>query len=241
VRTFLATIALLVADQPASADPAPAADELLKRYDAIMGPENFQAVAEMTAHRDDGTRRTYRMRILKGRDRMRIWFTQPPAAQGHEVLRQGANVWIYVPNLKRATRVVSRESFRGGDFNNVDILRPNYQVDYHAQLQAVSSVPGAWELELRARTDDVFYPRIKLWLSRSDGMPIKGEYYDAEDTLLRAADFLEVRSFGGFRRPSRIVMKNMMNTNRSSELVVSSFNHRVNPSPSTFLLANFGR
>jgi hypothetical protein len=43
-----------------AAETAPTADALLKKYDAIMGADNFEAVAEMTAHRDDGSVRSTR-------------------------------------------------------------------------------------------------------------------------------------------------------------------------------------
>src|SRR5262245_6626877 len=113
----------------------PSADELLAKYDAVMGPESFEAVTEMTAHREDGSTRTYKMRVLKGgRDKLRIWFLEPAAVRGQEMLRQGENLWVYLPNLKKPTRLASRESFQGGDFNNADVLRVNYQADYQAQV-----------------------------------------------------------------------------------------------------------
>ena len=37
----------------------PTAAEILRRYDQIMGPVNFEGVSQMTAHRDDGSERTW--------------------------------------------------------------------------------------------------------------------------------------------------------------------------------------
>ena len=50
------------------------------------------------------------------------------------MLRNGDNLWVYIPNLKRATRVALRDSFQGGDFNNADVLRVNYEADYTGKL-----------------------------------------------------------------------------------------------------------
>ena len=225
-----------------AAETAPTADTLLQKYDAIMGAENFEAVAEMTAHRDDGSVRVYKMRVLKaGNEKLRIWFSEPAAVRGQEMLRQGENLWVYLPNLKKPTRLASRESFQGGDFNNADVLRVHYQTDYKAQVLPASSVPEAWELELTAKTGDAAYERIKLWMRKSDNMPLKGEYYTSSGKMLRAAEFAEVKSFGGFKRPARVVMKNMLTPKRWSEMLMSSFNTKVNPPAARFVLDDLGR
>jgi len=205
-----------------------------------MGAENFEAVAEMTAHRDDGSVRTYKMRLLKaGNEKLRIWFSEPAAVRGQEMLRQGENLWVYLPSLKKPTRLASRESFQGGDFNNADVLRVHYQTDYDAQV--LPSEGDTWELELKAKTSDAAYERIKLWMRKADGMPTKGEYYTASGKMLRAAEFSDVKSFGGFRRPAKVVMKNMLTPKRWSELVMSTFNAKVSPAPGRFVLDDLGR
>ncbi len=100
-RTIL-TVALLVLVGGRAAASPPTADDLLKSYDATMGPENFDSVSQMVAHRDDGSERAYKMRVLKsGKDKMRVWFQEPAAVKGQEMLRQGENLWVYMPSLKR--------------------------------------------------------------------------------------------------------------------------------------------
>lgn len=232
----LALVLLLAAETP------PSADALLGKYDAAMGPESFESVATMTANREDGSQRTYKMKILKsGRDKMRVWFLEPSSVKGQEMLRQGENLWIYLPNLKKPTRMASRENFQGGDFNNADVLRVNYGADYAATVADDPAVPGAWRLELTAKTSDAAYERIKLWIGKSDAMPIRGEYYTASGKLLRAAEFSEVRSFGGLTRPSRIVMKNMLAQKRWSVMTIDSMNVKVSPPASKFVLDDLGR
>ena len=233
----LIPLALLLA-----AETAPSADDLLKKYDAIMGAENFDAVAEMTAHRDDGSVRTYKMRVLKaGTEKLRVWFSEPAAVRGQEMLRQGENLWVYLPSLKKPTRLASRESFQGGDFNNADVLRVHYQTDYAAKVLPQSDLPDSWQLELTAKTHDAAYERIQLWMRRSDGMPVKGAYFTASGKQLRAAEFTDVKSFGGFKRPAKIVMKNLLAPKRWSEMVMLTFTTKVSPPASRFVLDDLGR
>jgi outer membrane lipoprotein-sorting protein len=239
VYTLIALVTLIATG---SSTPEPTARELLRKYDSVMGPEHYEAVAEMTSNRDDGTQRTYKMRVLKSGDKkLRMWFTEPAAVRGQEMLRQGENLWVYLPNLKRATRLAGRESFQGGDFNNADVLRVNYETDYEGQLQPQSKVPNTWELELKARTSEASYDRVKLWLSKPDGLPVQGEFYSASGKMLRAAEFSDVRNYGGFRRPAKILMKNMIATKRWSSLVLNSMNTKVNPPLGKFVLDDLGR
>ena len=109
-RTLLCTalLSLLVLPRLASTGE-PTADELLKRYDQVMSPKTFDGLLLMVAHRQDDTTRTYKFRALKSEDdKIRTWFYEPAAAKGQEMLRVGDNMWVYMPNLKRAMRLASR-------------------------------------------------------------------------------------------------------------------------------------
>ena len=75
----------------AASDPT----EILKNYDKLMGPPAFEAEFAMTAHRADGTTRTYEMKTWKsGDDKFRANFLAPAAAKGQEILRVGDNFWV---------------------------------------------------------------------------------------------------------------------------------------------------
>ncbi len=240
-RSLLLTLAtaLLV---PATAFADPTAEELLKKYDAVMGPVNFLASIEMTAHRDDGTTRTYKMSVLKkGDDKFRATFAEPAAVRGQEMLRQGDNLWVYMPNLKRAVRLANRDSFQGGDFNNADVLRVNYQADYTAKLVPDAGRADAWELELHAKTKDAAYDMIKLWMRKADSQPIKGEYYTASGKMLRMADFTDFKAYNGLTRPGKISMKNMLATQRYSTMSWDAMDTNVNPPTGKFVLDDLGK
>src|SRR5690242_5026521 len=110
----------------------PTALDLVRRYNELMSPKTFDMLMTMVAHRQDDTTRSYKFRAMKSQDdKIRLWFFEPAAAKGQEMLRVGDNMWVYMPNLKRSLRIASRESFQGGDFNNGDVLRVNYEADYN--------------------------------------------------------------------------------------------------------------
>lgn len=225
---------------PAWADPT--AEELIRKYDSVMGPTNFEATVTMAAHRDDGSTRSYKMRLLKkADDKFRAWFDEPAAVRGQEMLRQGDNLWVYMPNLKRAVRLANRDSFQGGDFNNADVLRVNYGADYSGTVAADSGRADAWLLDLKSKTKDAAYDHIKLWLRKVDLQPVKGEYFTASGKMLRMAEFSEFKDFGGLRRPGKIVMKNMLAVQRFTTMAWESLNTKVDPSNTRFVLDDLGK
>ena len=79
------------------------------------------------------------------------------------------------------------------------------------------------------------------WLDEKTSMPLKGEYYAASGKLLRSATFSDVKDFHGFKRPSRISMRNELATKRFSELAFVDYNLKVDPPPTKFVLDDLGR
>jgi outer membrane lipoprotein-sorting protein len=241
MRAFTLALMTLLAATPALA-AEPTAEELLAKYDAVMGPRTFETESEMTAYREDGSSRTYVMKMLRGEDdKFRVWFKGPASVKGQEMLRSGDNMWVYLPNLKRATRIANRDSFQGGDFNNADVMRVNYTKDYTGKV-VPSSVPDTYALELKAKNAETAYDAIKLWLRKKDGMPVKGEYYGTSGQMLRSAEFSEFTEFEkGYTRPAKVVMRNELVKARRSELVLKGMKLNVDAPAQRFTQADLGR
>lgn len=238
MNLFLAVICMGSAATAAE----PTVEQVLERYDAIMGPKTFAAESEMTAHREDGTSRAYGMRILKGDgDKSRIWFTAPAAVKGQEMLRNGENIWLYITDMKRAMRVANRDSFQGGDFNNADVLRADYSKDYAGKI-VPSDRPETYLLELKATSESTGYDAIKLWVRVKDLMPVHGEYYATSGDLLRSADFSKYTQFDkGYVRPALIVMRNEQIKARFSELTTQRMKVNLEIAAQRFSFADLGR
>lgn len=235
-------IILAVAAVATSGTSVPDAKSLLRKYDDVMGPEAFESLSEITSFREDGSSRTYKMKVLKsGATKFRLTFEAPAAVRGQELLRQGDNLWVYLPNLKKPVRLAARESFQGGDFNNADVLRVNYSDDYEGQVSNSEEVENAWRLDLRAKSSNAAYDRVVIMMSKTEGLPLQGAYYGSSGKLLRRAEFSEVKSFGGVRRPSKVVMKNMLATKRYSVMTVLGLNTKVSPPSTRFALDDLGR
>jgi outer membrane lipoprotein-sorting protein len=234
--------ALLLLLPLAAAAAPPTAEEILKAYDAVMGPPVFEGEYTLTSVREDGSSRTYVMRFLKrDADKFRVWFREPASVKGQEILRLGDNLWVYLPNLKRATRMANRESFQGGDFNNADVLRVNYAEDY-AGTVVPSDTPDTYCVQLKAKHPETAYDAITLYVRQKDLQPVKARYHAASGKLLRSAEFSDVKGFAkSYARPAKVVMRNELVPTRSSTLVVRTLALDVEAPPQRFMQTDLGR
>jgi outer membrane lipoprotein-sorting protein len=226
-------------------DPGDAAiaAAIVARYDAIMSPAAFEATMVMVSRREDGSERSYTLKSQKlGTDKLRATFLAPANAKGQEMLRLGDTLYSYLPNLKRAVRVASPDSFMGGDFNNGDVLRVNYSADYTPSL-----LPGDGKTvyaSLEAKSAAVSYDRIELCLSAGPiekAQPISARYFAKSGKLLRSAVFSDVKDFGTVTRPATIVMKNEVQTSRQSTMTWSAFDLKDTISSQRFVVEDLGR
>jgi len=235
----LLALTLALPQRALAADPTP--EELVKRYDQVMSPGTFDGLLVMIAHRQDDTTRSYKFRALKSTDdKIRTWFFEPAAAKGQEMLRVEDKMWVYMPNLKRALRLASRESFQGGDFNNGDVLRVNYTKDFTPTL-VPSGDANLFLLELVAKTKEASYDKIKLWMTVDSKQPAKAEYYAASGKLLRSAVFENIKDFHGHVRPAHIVMRNELATKRYSEMTMLDLKLNIEVPAQKFVLDDLGR
>lgn len=235
---------LFLALLPLVASPAFAGDEaalILKKYDDLMAPPVAQMEASMIVTRDDGSQRTYFMRILKKNDdKSRVSFDKPASMAGQEILRVGDNAWIYLPDIKRATNMSSKDSFQGGDFSNADMLRPNLSADYIPAF--APEEPDAFVLDLTSKTKETAYHTIKLWLRKKDSLPIKAQYFATSGKLLRSTTYSDYKEFQpGYVRPAKLVMTNETVKNRQSELNLLKLKVGGDIPDARFVLSDLGK
>jgi hypothetical protein len=141
--------------------------------------------------------------VKKGRDKVVALFLAPPSDAGRATLRDGDNMWLYIPNVGKPVRITSLQSVVGGVFNNADILRVDYAVEYNAE--SIAEEKDSYLLNLKARTGEVAYDRLKMWVDRKVLLPVRIEAYAASGLLIKTLYFKDIKDFGGgIRRPATV-------------------------------------
>ncbi len=186
--------------------PAAAIDgtAILQKVDRNLEPESYESYRQLTDIQPDGSRKVSVLYTMKkGRDKITALFLAPASDKGRVTLRLGDNMWLYIPDVGRAIRITSLQSVTGSVFNNADILRIDYTAEY--DVEAAEEQGEAYLLTLKAKTGDIAYDRLKMWVDRKSILPARIECYAASGLLIKTLRFSDVKDFGGgIKRPATL-------------------------------------
>ncbi|MBU0588693.1 MAG: outer membrane lipoprotein-sorting protein [Gammaproteobacteria bacterium] len=177
---------------------------LLEKVDRNLEPESYEMTRKLINEEPNGKRKEFILySVKKGRDKVAALFLAPASDKGRSTLRQGDNMWLYIPNVGKPVRITSLQSVTGGVFNNADILRVDYTEEY--DVTAASEAGESYLLELKAKTGAVAYDRLKLTVDRKTVLPTRIEAYAASGLLVKTLYFKDIKDFGGgIRRPATV-------------------------------------
>jgi outer membrane lipoprotein-sorting protein len=199
ILLFALTLTLLFAAPSFSLDGT----EILKKVDANLQPESFESYRKLINIEPSGAKREFLLyTIKKGNDKIVSLFLSPASEKGRATLRLGDNMWLYIPNVGKPVRITSLQSVVGGVFNNADIMRLDYNVEYN--VQDMEDSKSEYVLILQAKTAAVAYDKLKMWVDKRAVIPTKIECYAASGLLIKTLYFKEIKPFEGVRRPSVI-------------------------------------
>jgi outer membrane lipoprotein-sorting protein len=176
---------------------------ILKKVDANLQPESFESYRKLINIEPNGAKREFLLFTLKkGNDKIVSLFLSPASEKGRATLRLGDNMWLYIPNVGKPVRITSLQSVVGGVFNNADIMRLDYNVEY--DVQNIADEKTEYILDLKAKTAAVAYDKLKMWVDKKAVVPSKIECYAATGLLIKTLYFKERKAFEGVQRPSII-------------------------------------
>ena len=178
--------------------------QILRQVDRNLEPESYEAYRKLIDIQPDGSRKEYVLYTLKkDRDKVVALFLSPASDKGRATLRLGENMWLYMPDVGRPIRITSLQSVTGSVFNNADILRIDYGEEY--AVEAAEEQKDVHLLTLKAKTDEVAYDRLKMWVDKRSLLPITIEAYAASGLLIKTLRFKDIKDFGGgIQRPATI-------------------------------------
>ena len=178
--------------------------QILQKVDRNLDPESYESYRKLIDILPDGSRKEYVLYTMKkGRDKLVSLFLSPPSDKGRATLRLGDNMWLYMPDVGRPIRITSLQSVTGSVFNNADILRIDYSAEYN--VETAEEQKDAYLLSLKAKTGEVAYDRLKMWVDRQALLPVTIEAYAASGMLIKTLRFKDVKDFGGgIKRPATL-------------------------------------
>lgn len=201
-------------------------NEILRRVDQNMQPQSYEMYRKLINIEPDGSKKEFVLyTVKKGDDKMVALFLSPASEKGRATLRLGDNMWLYIPNVGKPLRITSLQSVVGGIFNNSDILRLDYGVEYNAERIADNG--ATYLLDLKAKTTAVAYDRLKMTVDVKSLLPTSIECYAVSGMLIKTLRYSKTQDFGdGLLRPSVLETDSPLHQGYRSVMIYAAIKKR---------------
>ncbi|MBC8440024.1 MAG: outer membrane lipoprotein-sorting protein [Deltaproteobacteria bacterium] len=152
--------------------------------------------------------------LVKGTNCLAIYQT-PAKMKGRKLLMKDRNMWFIKPGLSKPVPISPRQKLLGGASNG-DIASTNYAGDYTIEsiTQDLLKTEPCFLYELKARTKNVTYDRIRYWVSLPRKIGLKAEFFTLSGKMFKIAffEYDNTIMLNGQEQPfvSKMTIKNAM-------------------------------
>lgn len=167
-----------------------------------------------------------RLRVVNQRGAVFAEILSPENSAGSKYIVEHGRMWFYRPALSRPISVSRRQRVSGSAAVG-DISSSSFLDGYEAASVVEEGLEGiaCWVIELKATGYPASYDRIRYWISKSQSLGLKAEFFALSGTRLRTArwDYGNRMSFEGEEHPfiSRMVVEEVKGRNQSTTLEYS--------------------
>jgi outer membrane lipoprotein-sorting protein len=202
---------------------------ILQKVDRNLEPESYEMMRKLINIEPDGKKKEFVLySVKKGRDRIVALFLAPQSDKGRATLRLGDNMWLYIPEVGKPMRITSLQSVTGGVFNNADILRIDYTEEY--AVESAEEEKDRYLLKLKAKTNEVAYDKLKMWVDKKTFLPVDIECYAASGLLIKTLRFKDTKDFGGgIKRPATVETDSPLYKDYKSVMLYANIKKREFP------------
>ena len=226
----------------ARADPQPdpqarglAIAEEMERRDAGWGDQRAQMIMILRNRQGQESRRRLRVSALEVQgdgDLSLTVFDEPRDVKGtaflsHTHALEPDDQWLYLPALKRVKRISSANKsgpFMGSEFAYEDLSSHEVQ-KYRYRWLRDETLDGraSMVVERVPVYEHSGYTREVMWLDAEMWRPLKVQFYDRKDALLKTLQYSGYRRYRDrYWRPDRMQMTNHQ-SGKSTELLWSDY------------------
>ncbi|GJL80438.1 MAG: membrane protein [marine bacterium B5-7] len=170
--------------------------------------------------------RMYTLEVPGDGDKSLSIFDAPADVRGtaflsHTHALQPDDQWLYLPALKRVKRISSANKsgpFMGSEFAYEDIA--SQEIDkFTYKLVAEETIDGndAFVVEQYPQYEKSGYTREVVWIDKARYIPLKLDYYDRKDALLKTLTFSDYQQYlDKYWRAGEMYMENHQTGKRST-------------------------
>ena len=204
--------------------------DVMKKADEVPSPKTSSSTATLTIHSKKGSDRIREV-IMKSKDygdvsKEVIVFTTPKDVAGTGYLmfeyaedasgnKKDSDNWLYMPAMNKTRRIASsgsesEGSFMGTDFTYQDMGDRSLN-KYTYTLLGEETVDGVacYKVECVSKAHTEKDPRYITYISKSDFIMRRCEFYDRQDQLHRVLTCSDFVTINGYTTATKMKMENV--------------------------------
>jgi len=228
IKYLLAVLCLLLAAK--AGGQTLSALEIVKRTDDNLRGKSSYSEIKMTIVRPTWTREIGVKSWSKGTEYSLALITSPVKEKGQAFLKRGKDLWNWQPGIGRMIKMSSSmmgQSWMGSDFTNDDMVRESSIVnDYTHHLETKEKVRefDCYKLILTPKENAaVVWGKVIMWVSVTDFVEIKTEFYDEDNELVNTFNGYEIQTYGKRRLASRMEIIPASKPNQKTVMLVEKY------------------
>lgn len=215
LATFLALTSLALAQR--------SAEEVVSAIvEAQRGGASMRGTLTMTVTRPDRERSFTIEMVADGSERSLIRVVAPPRDAGQAFLRDGDDLFLYNPRLRRTLRLPPSgrsDAFLGSDLNYDDLAGDDLADDYDVEITA--DTDQELELTLTPHPDaPTPYGQVVLTADPETLAPRSYVFFDQREQAVRRMSFGDYVTAGDLRVPTRIEVEDLLQEGARTTLVI---------------------
>lgn len=226
MRWLLLLLALPIYSQ--AGPPLPSAAEIMTKVESaiFLGGAGTFTVSVRDIQTGSAPRETrYSVKFMRSGDEnlSMVDTVFPERQKGRKLLTRNNDLWIYLPTVKRPTRVSFREKLTG-EVSNGDIAKTDYKSDYEPKILGTATTGGkqAIKLLLTGKHKEVTYQKIVLWVEQGKYLPIQAEFYALSGKLLKVGEYKGYKNVLGKTMMTELIIKDAIQRTRQSHLIYTA-------------------
>jgi len=215
------------------------ASQILNRVDESLFPDSLIMEMKMINH-DSSKRETefiYQVKAIKDVGTLLI-FKSPASEIGKKFLLKDRNIWMAIPGVSNPIRLSIRQNFMNSSFSNNDLMDTEYNDDYIPVLDDIIKLEGKdyYRIICKAKNPKVTYNKVVMIIGKDNFIPRRIEYYTRSGKLLKMLTLSDIKQLAGRPRPTKMVMRNQMEEDVYTTVIIESMEEKKNLPKSIFTL-----
>jgi outer membrane lipoprotein-sorting protein len=216
-------------------------EEIIRRMEENEEYDTAYAEGRMITTDKHGTISRSFLSWSMGEEDALIEFTSK-GEEGQKILRTGDEIYLYFPDAAEILRIqgsAMRDSVMDSDFSYEDMTGDKGLLnDYDAELLGEEKSDGidSYKVRLTAKRRSVPYHSQLLWIDKERFVGLKSHKFASSGRLLKELEVLEFENRKEKIIPVRMVMRDTMKKNSSTEFIIDTLDLEVSIDPDRFSL-----